>query len=212
MRLLDLFCAGGGASTGFDRAGFEVVGIDLDDQSRYYPFAFHQGDATTVDPEWMAGFDLIWASPPCQRYTVGAARHGTSLNHPDLIPATRVLLQSTGKPWIIENVPQAPLRADLLLCGKMFDLPLIRHRIFEMEGFQVEAPEHPSHSGEMFTVVGHPGGKSTRDGTRGFGSTADWRRAMGIEWLPARLMAEAIPPAYTEHIGRAFMDAHAEQV
>jgi DNA (cytosine-5)-methyltransferase 1 len=201
---LDLFCCGGGASMGLYRAGFNVVGIDIDHQP-HYPFPFLQADALTLDPEWMAAFDFVWASPPCQRYTRGAKKWGTTDCHPDLIAPTRDLLESIGLPFVIENVPDAPVRADVTLCGSMFGLRVIRHRSFELSGVVVPQPEHGQHAADYVTVTGHTGGSSKRDGTAGFGTIEDWKEAMGIDWLPASKLCEAIPPAYSEHIGRRLL-------
>lgn len=192
---------------GLIQAGFEVVGVDIRAVAgRYYPGEFVLSDAL----EFLAGvqpgeFDLIWASPPCQRFSCATRVQGDNGDHPDLIEPTRAALMGLGTPWIIENVPFAPLRPDLLLCGQMFGLPLIRHRIFEIGGFATYQPEHPPHRGRTYTVAGRPGGTSRRDGARGRGSTEDWKRAMGIDWLSSRMLVEAIPPAYSrfiaEHVG-----------
>lgn len=204
VRALDLFCCGGGASAGLARAGFDVTGVDIAPQ-RHYPYTFLQADVALLDNEFLAGFDLIWASPPCQRWTNGAGRWRTRSDHPDLIGPTRCRLREAGRPFVLENVANSPLRRDLLLCGAMFGFRLIRHRIFEIHGFSVPQPAHRPHHTESVTVTGHTGGSSTRDGTAGFGSIADWREAMGIDWLPASKLREAVPPAYAEHIGRAFL-------
>lgn len=206
-RALDLYCAGGGAGRGLELAGFEVVGWDIDDMSRYYPGEFHRGDVLELEPAYVAEFDLVWSSPPCQAHSIATRKWpGRADEHLDLIPQTRELLDAAGVPYVIENVPGAPLRVDLMLCGLMVGLPLLRrHRVFELVGFQVQQPEHPRHEPNVryITVAGHPGGSSARDGVNGFGSTAEWRAAMEIDWLPARLIAQAIPPAYSRLIGAA---------
>lgn len=205
VRALDLFCCGGGASEGLRRAGFDVTGVDVEPQP-HYPFRFIRADATILRPEWLATFDLVWASPPCQRFSRITPQ---PRRHPDLIDAVRRLLRLAGGASVIENIPEAPLRADLRLCGKMFGLPLRRHRHFELTGFSAAQPEHPDHVGEWFTVSGHTGsgtGQPRRNGGQHHkGLIADWRRAMGIDWLPESRLREAIPPVYAEHIGRAFM-------
>jgi DNA (cytosine-5)-methyltransferase 1 len=201
---LDMFCCGGGASEGLRRVGFDVVGIDIDPQP-HYPFPFICADVLTLDPTWISTFDFVWASPPCQRYTANAKQKGTSEQHPDLIEPTRQLLLSAGVPFVIENIPAAPLRNDLMLCGSMFNLRLVRHRIFECHGFSVKQPEHGTHDPNYITVTGHPGGSSRRDGSTHFGSTAEWREAMGIDWLPGNKLREAIPPVYAEYIGKGFI-------
>ncbi len=202
-RLLDLFCCAGGAAEGYARAGFEVVGVDLRRQDRY-PFEFHQADAMSFP---LAGFDAVHASPPCQRYTKGAGRWGTRSRHADLIAPVRRRLLRAGVPYVIENVEQARahLRTPIRLCGTMFGLGVFRHRLFE-SSVTLTAPAHVRHSGRVgdgryFTVAGHTGGHSTRDGWVG-GTRDDWRAAMGIGWMMAAELAEAIPPAYTEHVGR----------
>lgn len=205
-RLLDLFCGAGGAATGYHRAGFDVVGVDIAPQPRY-PFEFHQADALEFLAEHGGEYDAIHASPPCQDHSslvslTGA--HGTGW----LLPATRDALGSTGRPWVIENVPGAPMRADYKLCGCMFGLPgLRRERWFETswQGYQLRSSCY--HVDRTITVAGHPGGRSTRDGESGFGSTAEWRAAMDIDWMSARELAQAIPPAYSEYIGAALLDA-----
>lgn len=208
MIALDLFCGGGGTCKGLQPYFDEVVGVDIEDQSKYYPGTFMQGDALAFEPEFYRNFDFIWASPPCQRYSTATKRWaGKSGNHPDLVNDTRTVLVRADVPFVIENVPTAPLRMDLMLCGLMVNLPLIRrHRIFEIEGFKVPQPEHPIHpkGAKYITVAGHPGGKSTRDGTEGRGSAQEWRDAMGIDWLPSRLVAEAVPPAYSNYIASYF--------
>jgi hypothetical protein len=222
-RLLDLFSAGGGAAMGYHRAGFEVIGVDIAHQA-HYPFTFHRGDALEVLRDLMlsdilgvpvrlsgadyvlSDFAAIHASPPCQGYTALAAVHGNEW--PLLIEPVRELLDETGLPYVIENVQGSPLRRDLTLCGLMFDLKVFRHRYFELGNWGATAPEHPSHrghrvagwrhgvkyDGDLVAVYGDGGGK---------GSIAEWQEAMGIDWITdRRTLAEAIPPLYTEHIGR----------
>lgn len=140
-RLLDLFCGAGGAAMGYHLAGFDVVGCDINPQPNY-PFPFHQYDALAAIVEQGHRFDFIHASPPCQSYTpLNAYNHH---EYPDLIAVTRELLVASGKPWIIENVPQAPLIDPVTLCGPMFGLKLYRHRLFEAS-FRSAAPAEPPH-------------------------------------------------------------------
>lgn len=207
--LLDLFCGAGGASVGYSHAGFDVVGVDIEPQPRY-PFRFFQADALHFPLE---GFDAIHASPPCQRFTAGAARAGTCDLHPELIASTRRRLEATGVPFVIENVAGArsALCSPTMLCGTMFDLGVFRHRLFEAGGFDLPAPEHHRHKGRVgdgryFTVTGHSGGSSRRDGWVG-GTREDWRRAMGIDWMTVAELAEALPPAYTEYVGHHLLAA-----
>ncbi|MFZ2252642.1 MAG: DNA cytosine methyltransferase [Minisyncoccia bacterium] len=216
-RLLDLFCCAGGAGMGYARAGFDVTGVDIVNRPRY-PFTFVQADVMTLDPDWIAGFDAIHASPPCQGYT--ALRHAPGAKGaPLLIDAVRGLLTASGRPWIIENVEEArwAMRDPLTLCGTMFGLEaegheLRRHRLFEAS-FALTAPSPCQHSDRPVIGVygGHArrrsskhGGRGTRDvwasGHRGAASAA-----MGMDWATLAEMSEAIPPAYTEYLGRQLL-------
>jgi len=199
-RALDLFCGAGGAAMGLYRAGFDVTGIDSRPQPSY-PFEFIRADAL-APPVRPSDYDLIWASPPCQAYS--ATRKITGKEYPDLVPGTRALLERGGRPWVIENVPGAPLRHPFRLCGTMFGLGVIRHRIFEAT-FLVLAPgcgrhgptnSHRGYStGAEFVCVA---GNNYR---RGEGA-----RAMGIDWMRTRTeLSQSVPPAYSEFIARAFL-------
>ena len=202
-KLLDLFCGAGGAAVGYGRAGFDVVGVDIEPQPRY-PFEFHQGDALDFLAEYWRDFDAVHGSPPCQGYTALKAVHGNP--HPLLIPETRRLMRATGLPTVIENVQGSPLRRDLTLCGEMFGLGVIRHRYFELGDWIAMQPQHRPHRGRVagmrhgewfqgpyFAVYGEGGGK---------GTVVQWQQAMGIDWTDVRReIADAVPPAYTEHIG-----------
>jgi DNA (cytosine-5)-methyltransferase 1 len=210
-RLLDLFSGAGGAGAGYARAGFEVVGVDLAPQPRY-PFTFVQGDALEYLAAHGHEFDAIHASPPCQRFSTLTAMHGAErvASHPDLVEPTRELLRALGRPYVIENVPGAPLVSPIMLCGSHFGLGaaglyLRRHRIFEVGGFDFWPPASCLHRGFAIGVYGHAGGMSVRDSNRKFGTTADWREAMDIAWMTGEELAEAIPPAYTAWIGRALL-------
>ncbi|WP_275792657.1 DNA cytosine methyltransferase [Prescottella equi] len=196
MKLLDLFCCQGGASMGYHRAGFDVVGVDINPQP-HYPFEFHQGDALAFLMEYGDEFDVIAGSPPCQAHTNAQKIMGNQ--HPDYIDSMRALLPE-GKPYVIENVPGAPLRNPIELCGAMFGLGTYRHRLFE-SNIDLAAPDHPEHSarttkmgrkpvvGEFMHVVGN------------FSGVNQAREAMGIDWMTRDGLRESIPPAYTEHIG-----------
>lgn len=207
-RLLDLFCGAGGASMGYHRAGFDVVGVDIRPQPRY-PFEFHQADALTFPLE---GFDAIHASPPCQKFTVLRARW--KRDYPDLIEPIRDRLSAAGAPWVIENVGGAPLLGGggvIRLCGSMFGLTtatgeaeLRRHRDFECS-FPVVLRPHCNHGSVVVTVTGHAGGTRNRDGRKQFRADAR-REAMGIDWMTNDELAQAIPPAYTEWIGRRLLE------
>jgi len=202
-RLLDLFCGAGGAAMGYVRAGFDVVGVDIKPQPRY-PFEFRQVDVFAVSLPWMRTFDAVHASPPCQHYSV-VTPAANRASHPDWLAATRGLLRMVGAPWVIENVPGAPLRPDYRLCGCMFSLPnLKREHWFETSwhGFELRPP--CDHREPVITVSGTgAGNQHSRAPHHGF---ADWRRAMGIDWMTGKELAQAIPPAYTEHIGAALLE------
>jgi DNA (cytosine-5)-methyltransferase 1 len=201
LRLLDLFCGQGGAAMGYHRAGFDVTGVDKDPQPRY-PFTFVQADALDYLREHGHRYDAIHASPPCQRYTTGG-RVSNREKRPDLIgPVRELLLAKIGKPWVIENVPGAPMRPDVTLCGSMFGLKLRRHRFFESS---VPMPLAPpcAHNGPIVGVYGHPHGKAGAWPGMLPSTLETWSEAMGIDWMDASGLAEAIPPAYTELIGRA---------
>lgn len=210
IRVLDLFCGAGGAGAGYARAGAAVVGVDLSPQPRY-PFDFLQADALAVLRDgFTTSIDLIHASPPCQRYSAMQGRWGRGDEHPDLIADVRALLATTGVPYVIENVVGAPLNRPTILCGSMFalqsgDYQLRRHRGFEAS-FPIAAPDHPKHTGQALSVYGNPGGSSTRDGLV-FAQFSDWKIGMEIDWMTIAELREAIPPAYTEWIARAWSQA-----
>jgi DNA (cytosine-5)-methyltransferase 1 len=202
--LLDLFCGAGGAAVGYHRAGFDVVGVDVSPQP-HYPFEFRQADATTFP---LDGFDAIHASPPCQDHS--ALRHTAGQLHQTgwMLAATRERLLAQSAPWIIENVPGAPLRTDYRLCGCMFDLPrLRRERWFETSwhAFELRPPCH--HVGPAVTVAGHGAqGSYEFDENGNYPSQADRRAAMGIDWMNRDELAQAIPPAFTEYIGARLLE------
>jgi len=207
MRALDLFSCAGGASVGLARAGFDMVGVDIAPQPRY-PFAFIQADAMAIN---FAGFDFVWASPPCQQFCRLKTREDLS-GYPDLIEPVRAKLKAAGVPYVIENVPEAPIRKDLMLCGAMFGLRSYRHRHFECS-FPISQPAHPKHTnrvnrrGENRREHWARGGFITITGDVG---TYCGPEAMGIDWMSGAEMSEAIPPAYAEYIGRqaiAFIEA-----
>jgi DNA (cytosine-5)-methyltransferase 1 len=204
-RLLDLFCGAGGASVGYARAGFDVVGVDINPQPSY-PFEFHRADATEFP---LDGFDVIHASPPCQRWAVSTqVWPGRPDEHPDLVDVIRQRLIETDLPYVIENVPAAPLRDPMLLCGAMFDgLKVYRHRIFEVWPPLWFPPYHPPHV-ELVTEVGRPvlpNGWMTVAGH--FLNLEAAKAAMGIDWMTRKQeLAESIPPAFTEYIGRRLIE------
>lgn len=202
-RLLDLFSGAGGAGQGYHLAGFDVVGVDIVNRTRY-PFEFHQADAL----EYLAGhwqeFDAVHASPPCQAYSVSTGGHrAAGKEYPDLLAPTRAALQQLPLPWVIENVPGSPMRADYRLCGCFFGLELRRDRWFETSwhGFEM-LPTH-DHSGDYYTVAGKGGGNTDERLRYGRNTTkADRSRAMGIDWMTEVEMSLAIPPAYTAWLGQ----------
>jgi DNA (cytosine-5)-methyltransferase 1 len=222
-RLLDVFSGAGGAARGYQLAGFHVTGVDLTYQPRYAGDEFRQLDALEALgnvglPGWK--FDAIHASPPCQAYTV--ANNIWQREHPDLLPATRLLLEETGLPYIIENVPGAPMhqgpptlfdqkRHGVLVCGLALGLNVKRHRWFESNVPLVGTECPPGHPGDWLLVFGHTvlerghtvgiakgGGPVIR---RKHTTTERGREAMGIDWMNRDELSEAIPPRYTEHVG-----------
>lgn len=242
-RLLDLFCGAGGATKGYQRAGFYVVGVDKEPQPRYCGDEFVRGDALGFLRTWMEEaaegrpfaldvadrFDAIHASPPCQFRS--ALRHlWPDRDYPNLIPPTRDLLLATGLPYVIENVPQArsELRSPVMLCGSSLGLDLRRHRLFECHGFDVIGPPcahgwqtprfevHDRRAKSLSSVVSVAGHAtpptrlksvvSVHGSSGGKGGVAEWRRAMGIDWMTRDELAQAIPPAYTELIGYQLLD------
>ena len=207
MRALDLFCGAGGAGEGLRRAGFDVVGVDIEPQPRY-PFVFHRADALTFP---LDGYNLIWASPPCQRFSDLAHRNGNGDSWPDLIAPIRERLKATSVGYVIENVERSPLRDPVMLCGTMFSgLRVLRHRLFECN-FPLTAPPHGRHP-RVHTLdkrKGHYGKTNDRvdfvqvtgGGNCSIGAA---REAMGIDWMTKAEINEAIPPSYAEYIGRVF--------
>jgi DNA (cytosine-5)-methyltransferase 1 len=202
-RLLDLFCGAGGAARGYHRAGFDVTGVDIRPQPNY-PFTFWQADAFEILDEGYKGyFAAIHASPPCQGYS--NANNRWSAEHPRLIAAIRERIP--GVPYVIENVEGA--RAELLdpvmICGLSLGLNTRRHRLFECS-FPVMVPPCAGHYGDWLSVYGTGNPRRRQIGSeRGSGTFAEAQRAMGIDWMTRAEMSEAIPPAYTEHIGAYLM-------
>ena len=213
LRLLDLFCGAGGASKGYHDAGFEVVGVDINNQ-RNYPFEFHKADAMTFPFD---GFDVIHASPPCQAYSI--TKHTHDKEHPDLLNPTRQRLQASGLPYVIENVIGAEMPGSIVLCGSSFGLtatdvdgtPLVlkRHRQFEsnllIEGFPCRCSFYKAKGYKVGGVYG--GGSTDRfhaENVRHGGYTpskAVRAELMGIDWMSIANLNQSIPPAYTTFIG-----------
>jgi len=207
-RLLDLFCGAGGAAMGYHRAGFDVVGVDIAPQKRY-PFTFVQADALEYCAAHGAEFDVIHASPPCQAYTKAQRIQGN--NHADLVAATRVALQKTGKLYVIENVPGAPLIDPVTLVGSMFDLGTMRPRLFECS-FYVPFVLAPSPSASHTKMGRAPRPDEYMHVVGNFSDVEAGRRAMGIDWMTRAELSQAIPPAYTEYIGRQLLQALSMEV
>jgi len=200
MRALDLFCCAGGASKGLHDAGFEVVGVDIEDQP-HYPFEFVRADALTYSLE---GFDFIWASPPCQGFTAYKRRPGHVRPRPNLIPGTRARLRASGVPFVIENVIGAPLEDPFILCGSMFGLDVRRHRQFETN-FQVEPPpcNHALQKPRFPPATNRENLRSTVEVGVYRIPLKVQQRAMGIDWMPLHQLSQAIPPAYSKFIAES---------
>lgn len=210
-RLLDLFCCAGGAAVGYSRAGFEVVGVDINPQP-HYPFEFVQSDALGLDPEFISSFSAIHASPPCQSYSDLAKRNGNADAWPRLIEPVREMLIGSGVPYVIENVEGAPLINVVVLCGTMFPgLRVLRHRLFEAN-FPILPPPHKK----------HPKVHTFDRRKSHFGKTDEWkdfvqvtgggnctlaaaRDAMGIDWMTKNEINEAIPPVYSHFVGEQLL-------
>lgn len=213
-RVLDLYTGVGGAYVGYERAGFDVVGVDINPQPDHpSPAGFRKMNVLDLDPADLRLFNLVHASSPCQydaAITRGTNKH---LRHKyaNLYEPTRQLLKSAGVPYVIETTSIPQERVSVTLCGEMFGLGVIRHRKFEFGGWSVNKPSHPKHRGRVagmrhgvwyegpyFAVYGDGGGK---------GSVPQWQDAMGIHWTDNRKsIAEAIPPAYTEWVGARFLE------
>jgi len=207
-RLLDLFCGAGGATKGYQRAGFDVTGVDIAPQPRYCGDAFVQADAMTYPLE---GFQAIHASPPCQSYS-RALKH-LATPQPMLLDAVRERLgEWDAGPWIIENVagagiPTAPElfgRYGMMLCGTAFGLRIERHRFFESNVLLFGSEcHHTRHAMNPHNVAGRK--RMYAEFGRGDPEKI-WAREMGVEWMNRHEVREAIPPIYTEHIGKAIMN------
>lgn len=217
-RLLDLFCGAGGAGKGYADAGFEVVGMDIVEQPNY-PFEFILGDACNLNlhgrdmlKHYLVGYDAVHASPPCQSHCWSTAKQRRAgKEYPDLISKTREILQESGLPYVIENVPNAPLINPTYLEGPMFGLNVIRRRLFETDWWlpqpmyirrkppisqrsKIDAGKHLKKSAYCQVAGNGADGWSCR--------LADWSVAMGIDWMARSEIKQAIPPAYTRYIGQ----------
>ncbi len=211
--LLDLFCGAGGASVGYHRAGFDVIGVDIKPQP-HYPFEFIQADALNI-LEYPHGLgnapDVIHTSPPCQRWSMYSRNLGTADRFPDLITPLRPLLHARGLPYVIENVEGSPLTG-VRLCGSAFGLPVLddrtylkRHRIFESNITLWGTP--CAHAGRVALGIYGNGTPSWHRLKLGRGVLADeWRVAMSMPWATKEGIREAIPPAYTQFIGEQLLE------
>lgn len=204
MKLLDLYCGAGGASTGYALAGFQVTGIDLKHGKRY-PYKYIKGDVLAYldDLDFLRSFDVIHASPPCQTHSI--TQHlrnaqGKTTSKIDLIPETRAALIAADKPYIIENVPGSPLINPIQLCGSSFGLKVRRHRLFESNMPLEGSVCNHKLRGRPVGVYG-----SLNDEIPQGGKTAatinEARDAMGMPWAIWTELVEAIPPAFTEYLG-----------
>lgn len=201
-RLLDLWSGAGGSARGYQQAGFHVTGVDINPQPRYAGDVFIQDDAFDYLARNWWKYDCIHASPVCKRYSkMTQCRPGLAEQHPDEVAKIGAWLDFYGKPYVIENVPEAPLRDPLILCGSMFGKELYRHRAFQTN-FRVKKPKHPFHTksavhpdnwkpGLVMSVVGN------------CAPIAHAREIMGIDWMMRDELAESIPPFYTSYIGDA---------
>lgn len=214
--LLDIGCRQGGAARGYQNAGFYVIGVDIEPQPRYIGDEFIQADGLDVLRDlvadgWRMGkagwhwrkVSAIHTSWPCRGYSL--TQRINDNEHPQLIEEGRKLLDATGLPYVQENVQGAPLVDPIELCGAMFGLHTYRHRLFEAN-FALTAPVHPEHATQQVKM-----GRPVRDGdfyqAVGNFSNVDYaRRDMGVPWMTREGIRECIPPAYTEYIGRSFLD------
>ena len=209
-RLLDLFCGAGGAAMGYHRAGFDVVGVDINPQP-HYPFEFHQADAMT----WpLHGFDVIHASPPCQDHSTMKGFTGRTHGTGWMLASTIERLAASGQPWVVENVDGARRAMGgqwTSLCGSSFGLGVRRHRLFRSSVLLLSSPCQHAEQGIVVGVYGHGQNKGARLHRHTVGlptaTVADWREAMGIDWMNRDELAQAIPPAYTEWIGAQLLEA-----
>jgi len=206
MRLLDLFCGAGGAAMGYHRAGFDdITGVDIKPMPRY-PFKFIQGDALEYLAVHGAEYDVIHASPPCQAYTMaGQQWRLDGKEYPDMVAQTRELLLKIGKPYIIENVPGAPLINPVVLNGAIFKKNLRRTRRFETN-FGIPFMLIPKEGPSRFRMGRKPRHNDPVVPVGHFSGVLRARRVMEIDWMTREELAQAIPPAYTEWIGKQLLE------
>jgi hypothetical protein len=201
-RLLDLFSGAGGGAVGYDRAGFEVVGVDKEPQP-HYPFEFIRADAMTVlatfdEFRWAHGdFAAIHASPPCQHHANVTSWRGDQGNHPDLLTPTLAILAGMDPPWVVENVPEALPTWDYVLCGSQFGLKVRRHRGFRRGNWSAFGLLPPCQHSRLLPFM-HKGERAYTD-------------AMGCTWMNKDEGRQAIPPAFTEYIGSQLLECLSER-
>lgn len=212
IKLLDLYCGAGGAGWGYHLAGFEVVGVDKFKQPEHpAEMKFIQADALDIlnDKKFCSQFDIIHASPVCKKYSITKSLN-KGKKYPDEIPIVREKLKRIKKPYVIENVPGAPLQNYITLCGTMFGLQVIRHRLFECSFEIKKLPGQCTCDTQNIYTHSHRGFSSFENGAN-FITVAgnnykadDGRKAMGIDWMTRTYLSQAIPPAYTEYIAKQF--------
>lgn len=214
--LFDICCGLGGATRGYQRAGFHVVGVDVIPQPDYCGDEFVQSDGLAFLVANGRDAHAIHTSFPCQASCTATQgnrkREGWQDDHIDLNPAGRALLDAIGRPYVMENVVGSVLRPDVVLCGLMFGLRVFRHRKHELGFWSMPQPLHSSHrghrvsgwrhgvryEGDMLAVYGNGGGKATVE---------ECQEGLGIDWSTDRAqLVEAVPPAYYEFIGARLLD------
>jgi DNA (cytosine-5)-methyltransferase 1 len=204
--LYDLGCCAGGLAAGYKRAGWYVVGFDIKAQPRYAGDEFHQADALEVD---LSRADAVHGSMPCQKWAQASRHNGRA--YPDLITPLRPRLEDSGKPWVMENVPGAPLRPDVVLCGCYFGLEipgvgyLNRERWFETSWRASGSFPPHQHNGAAISIAGH-GTPSWQRARTGHIGVAQWRQVMQMNWTTREELTEACPPAYGEFMGLLLME------
>lgn len=222
--LLDLCCCGGLASIGYVQAGFDVVGVDINHQPNY-PYTFIQANALDIiaDLNFLRQFDAIHASPPCQKASRSTApQRAAGKVYADIIAPVRDALAACGLPYVIENVPEAPIRADIVLHGYNFGLKVLRRRHFELGNWFTLTPgglgarSGTVVAGDYCTIYGKQGYRKSRKCAPGWrpkfdqgSGMATWHYAMGVppdfKYLDVEL-SEGIPPAFTRFIGGLLLD------
>lgn len=219
IKILDLCCGEGGAAMGYHnaatKAGYqvEITGVDISTK-KYYPFHLIVTDAVEYAQQNAHRFDFVHASPPCQEYSKAtSAQRAAGKEYTQIIEPIRSAMQASGKPGIIENVPFAPIRADIKLYGYMFGLPILRERWFELVGWWMLAPCRPQQKGtvkdgDYITIFGKLGYRKSKSQPKGWRPKFDqgtglktWQYAMGMPWVNSDVgISQAIPPAYTQYL------------